>query len=76
MMLTHKQLKVIQGNQVFSSEVAKTQFLKIPFYSYKAGDEYSMIFFFSIADQTVFLQTLQFHIVKNMLDVVNSQKCL
>lgn len=33
-------------------------------------------FFFSIADQTVFLQTLQFHIVKNMLDVVNSQKCL
>ena len=33
-------------------------------------------FFFYIADQIVFLLTLQFHIVKNMLDVVNFQKCL
>lgn len=69
-MLAHKQLRMIWEDQVFSSEVARTQFLKIPFYSNKAYYEYCI--FFYIADQTVFLQTLKFHRVKkNMLDAVN-----
>lgn len=73
-MFTHKQLKVIRENQVFSSEVARTQFLKIPFYSNKAYYEYYI--FFYIADQDVVLQTLHFHVIKNRLDVVNSPECL
>lgn len=73
-MLTHKQLKVIRESQVFSSEVARIQFLKILFYSNKAYYEYYI--FFYIADQAVFLQTLHFHILKNRRDVVSSPECL
>lgn len=72
-MLAHKQLRMIRENQVFSSEAARTQFLNIPFYSNKTYCEYCV--FFYIADQTVLLQTLQFHRVKkkkNELDAVNS----